>query len=107
MELEQLPEIQKIIHIGKANGEITYDEINDILPEKLTNSDKIDDVFILLNQYGIEIVEEYEKKQVGRRGDTDDQARRRDQAVIGAQYSRPKPAYAFDEMIFLVKGAHG
>ncbi|MCX7632324.1 MAG: RNA polymerase sigma factor RpoD [Turneriella sp.] len=69
MELEQLPEIQKIIHIGKANGEITYDEINDILPEKLTNSDKIDDVFILLNQYGIEIVEEYEKKQVGRRGD--------------------------------------
>lgn len=59
MELEQLPEIQKIIHIGKANGEITYDEINDILPEKLTNSDKIDDVFILLNQYGIEIVEEY------------------------------------------------
>ncbi|MBS0616939.1 MAG: RNA polymerase sigma factor RpoD [Spirochaetes bacterium] len=73
MELEQLPEIQKIIHIGKANGEITYDEINDILPEKLTNSDKIDDVFILLNQYGIEIVEEYEKKQVGRRGDTSSQ----------------------------------
>ena len=70
MELEQLPEIQKIIHIGKANGEITYDEINDILPEKLTNSDKIDDVFILLNQYGIEIVEEYDKKHVGRRGDT-------------------------------------
>ena len=60
MELEQLPEIQKIINIGKANGEITYDEINDILPEKLTNSDKIDDVFILISQYGIEIVEEYE-----------------------------------------------
>jgi len=64
VELEQLPEIQKIIHIGKANGEITYDEINDILPEKLTNSDKIDDVFILLNQYGIEIVEEYDRKVV-------------------------------------------
>ena len=62
MELEQLPEIQRIVNIGKANGEITYDEINDILPEKLINSDKIDDVFILLNQYGIEIVEEYDKK---------------------------------------------
>ena len=60
MDLEQLPEIQKIINIGKANGEITYDEINDILPEKLTNSDKIDDVFILLSQYGIEIIEEYQ-----------------------------------------------
>ena len=64
MKLEQLPEVQKIINIGKANGEITYDEVNDILPEKLINSDKIDDVFILLNQYGIEIIEEYERKKV-------------------------------------------
>lgn len=62
MELEQLPEIQKIVNMGKANGEITYDDINEILPEKLINSDKIDDVFILLTQYGIEIVEEYERK---------------------------------------------
>lgn len=62
MELEQLPEIQKIISMGKANSEITYDDINDILPEKLLNSDKVDDVFILLTQYGIEIVEEYERK---------------------------------------------
>jgi len=69
VELEQLPEIQKIINIGKANGEITYDEINDILPEKLLNSDKIDDVFILLNQYGIEIVEEYDKKSVSKSND--------------------------------------
>ena len=67
MELEQLPEVQKIINIGKANGEITYDEINDILPERLTNSDKIDDVFILLNQYGIDIIEEYNRKQVTKR----------------------------------------
>ncbi|MES0490632.1 MAG: RNA polymerase sigma factor RpoD [Leptospirales bacterium] len=68
MELEQLPEIQKIVNIGKANGEVTYDEINDILPEKLINSDKIDDVFILLNQYGIEIVEEYDKKALQKNG---------------------------------------
>ncbi|MDH5719071.1 MAG: RNA polymerase sigma factor RpoD [Spirochaetia bacterium] len=69
MELEQLPEIQKIINIGKSNGEITYDEINDILPEKLINSDKIDDVFILLNQYGIEIVEEYDKKALSEKSE--------------------------------------
>jgi len=69
VELEQLPEIQKIINIGKSNGEITYDEINDILPEKLINSDKIDDVFILLNQYGIEIVEEYDKKALSEKSE--------------------------------------
>ena len=60
MAIQDLPEIKKIISIGKANGEITYDEINEYLPEKIVNSERIDDVFTLLNQMGIEIVEEYE-----------------------------------------------
>jgi len=60
--LENIPEVKKLIQQGKSNGEITYDEINDILPDKLLNSDKIDDVFILLNQLGIEVVEETTRK---------------------------------------------
>ncbi|MBP7583316.1 MAG: RNA polymerase sigma factor RpoD [Spirochaetes bacterium] len=56
--LENIPEVKKLIQLGKSNGEITYDEINDILPDKLLNSEKIDDVFILLNQLGVEVVEE-------------------------------------------------
>ncbi|MBX7057237.1 MAG: RNA polymerase sigma factor RpoD [Leptospirales bacterium] len=60
--MEDLPEIQKIISIGKANGEITYDEINEYLPEKIVNSERIEDVFTLLNQLGIEVVEEYSSK---------------------------------------------
>ena len=59
MELEKLPEVQKIIQIARLSRVITYDEINRHLPEKLTDSDEIEDVFVLLNQYGIEIVEEY------------------------------------------------
>ena len=83
MELEQLPEIQRIVNIGKANGEITYDEINDILPEKLINSDKIDDVFILLNQYGIEIVEEYDKKSVKQSGAAAGESRAGMSSILG------------------------
>jgi RNA polymerase primary sigma factor len=49
--------------LGKQNGEVTYDEINEILPDKLLNSEKIDDVFILLNQMGIEVVEESTRKE--------------------------------------------
>jgi len=64
MAMEDLPEIQKIISIGKANGEITYDEINDYLPEKIVNSERIEDVFTLLNQLGIEVVEEYTSRAV-------------------------------------------
>ncbi|HRX15354.1 MAG TPA: RNA polymerase sigma factor RpoD [Spirochaetota bacterium] len=60
--LDSNAEIQKLINLGKTNGEITYDEINDILPDKLLNSEKIDDVFILINQLGIEVVEESTRK---------------------------------------------
>ncbi|MBP7735801.1 MAG: RNA polymerase sigma factor RpoD [Spirochaetes bacterium] len=62
MTLDAVPEVKKLIEIGKTNGEVTYDEINDILPDKLLNSEKIDDVFILLNQLGIEMVEESTRK---------------------------------------------
>lgn len=62
ISLESIPEIQKLISIGKTNGEITYDEINEILPDKLLNSDKIDDIFIMINQLGIEVVEESTRK---------------------------------------------
>ncbi len=60
--LENIPEVKRLIELGKANSEITYDEINDILPDKLLNSEKIDDIFILLNQLGIEVVEESTRK---------------------------------------------
>ncbi len=62
MTLDAVPEVKKLIEMGKQNGEVTYDEINDILPDKLLNSEKIDDVFILLNQLGIEVVEESTRK---------------------------------------------
>lgn len=60
--LENIAEVKKLIELGKANNEITYDEINDILPDKLLNSEKIDDIFILLNQLGIEVVEDSTRK---------------------------------------------
>ena len=62
--LQSLPEVQRIIAIGKANSEVSYDEINEILPDKILNSEKIDDVFTLLHELGIEVVEEYSKKSV-------------------------------------------
>ncbi|MCP4132500.1 MAG: RNA polymerase sigma factor RpoD [bacterium] len=61
--MENIPEVKKLIELGKANHEITYDEINETLPDKLLNSEKIDEIFILLNQLGVEVVEEVSNKQ--------------------------------------------
>ncbi len=60
--LENISEVKKLIELGKSNQEVTYDEINDIIPDKLLNSEKIDEIFILLNQMGIDVVEESTRK---------------------------------------------
>jgi RNA polymerase primary sigma factor len=60
--LENITEVKKLIELGKSNQEVTYDEINDIIPDKLLNSEKIDEIFILLNQLGIDVVEESTRK---------------------------------------------
>ncbi len=64
MNIYELPEIKKIISIGKTNGEVTFEVINELLPEKVVNSEKIDEVFGLLHDMGIKIVDEYTTREI-------------------------------------------
>jgi len=49
--------LDKLIAIGKKKGYLTYDEVNDVLPEDITSSDDIDEVFEMLNDEDIQIVD--------------------------------------------------
>jgi RNA polymerase primary sigma factor len=47
---------QQLINMGKAKGFLTYDEINDSMPEEIVSADQIDDWLSTLGDEGIEIV---------------------------------------------------
>jgi RNA polymerase primary sigma factor len=64
VNLQEIPEVSKLVELGKATGEVTYDEISEMLPDKLLNSDKIDELFAIFNQLGIEVVEERNRGNV-------------------------------------------
>ncbi len=49
--------LDKLIALGKKKGYLTYDEVNDILPEEIISSDEIDEVFEMLNNEEIQIVD--------------------------------------------------
>ncbi|HAJ56272.1 MAG TPA: RNA polymerase sigma factor RpoD [Candidatus Omnitrophica bacterium] len=49
--------LDKLIAIGKKKGYLTYDEVNDVLPEDIVSSDEIDEVFEMLNDEDIQIVD--------------------------------------------------
>src|SRR5512136_1162718 len=48
---------QKLITMGKQKGFLTYDEVNDHMPENIVSSDQIDDWLSTLGGEGIEIVD--------------------------------------------------
>jgi RNA polymerase primary sigma factor len=48
---------RELISIGKAKGFLTYDEVNDHMPENIVSTDQIDDWLSTLGGEGIEIVD--------------------------------------------------
>ncbi len=60
-ELQNDPAIQRLIEYGKEKHIVTYEEVNDFLPESLVNSDKIDDVMTLLAQNNITLKEDVDE----------------------------------------------
>jgi RNA polymerase primary sigma factor len=51
-------EMDKIIALGRRKGYLTYDDVNDMLPEDLTSSEEIDRLFEILGNEDIEVVED-------------------------------------------------
>jgi RNA polymerase primary sigma factor len=48
---------QQLITMGKAKGFLTYDDVNDHMPEEVVSSDQIDDWLSTLGDEGIEVVD--------------------------------------------------
>ncbi len=52
------PTVDKLIAWAKDKKIISYDELSDFLPEEIGASDKMDEVLALLEQNGVELIEE-------------------------------------------------
>jgi RNA polymerase primary sigma factor len=55
--------VKKMIARGKERGFITYDELNETLPQEQVSSEQIEDVLAQLSEMGINVVEEEEKDE--------------------------------------------
>ncbi|MEE8179662.1 MAG: RNA polymerase sigma factor region1.1 domain-containing protein, partial [bacterium] len=54
---EYKEKISELIEQGKATGKLTYQEINEQLPESIIDSDEIDDILAKLDELGIDVVD--------------------------------------------------
>jgi RNA polymerase primary sigma factor len=76
---------RELITMGKAKGFLTYDEINDHMPENIVSSDQIDDWLSTLGGEGIEVV------------DSAAQAKGDDKILPGVEEEEPDAVAAKDE----------
>ncbi|MFA5410609.1 MAG: RNA polymerase sigma factor RpoD [Candidatus Omnitrophota bacterium] len=59
-------DVEKIIALGRQKGYLTYDEVNDLLPEDIASSEDIDQIFELLGNEDIQLVESEEERTGGK-----------------------------------------
>ena len=51
--------IKQLVQKGKEKGYLTYEELNDILPDDADISpEKIDDILMMLDELGIDLIDE-------------------------------------------------
>src|SRR3989338_7070144 len=60
---KDLKEIQQLISLGKEKGFLTYEEVNDALPDDLVSADQLDDVLSMFDEMDIEVVGEEDEAQ--------------------------------------------
>jgi RNA polymerase primary sigma factor len=50
--------LRQLVEKGKEKGYLTYEEMNDILPDGIVAPDKIDDILMTLDEQGIDLIDE-------------------------------------------------
>ena len=56
--------LKRLIDIGKDKGYITYEELNDDLPEEIVSSEHIDDVMMMFEELDIMVIDEASRKEI-------------------------------------------
>jgi RNA polymerase primary sigma factor len=74
--------IRELIHLSSEKGYITYDDINEILPEDIVSAEEIDSIMIFLRGMDIEIMDTSEaEKQASRLRKKSEAAAKKQEAV--------------------------
>src|SRR5260370_9187638 len=55
--------LKALIESGKEKGYLTYSQVNDYLPDDAVNPEKLDQLLLVLEEQGIELIDESEAEE--------------------------------------------
>jgi len=59
MELKVDEGLKALLESGKGKGYLTYGQVNDYLPDDAVNPEKLDQLLLILEEHGIELIDEF------------------------------------------------
>lgn len=74
METRESPaQLKRLLKVGRERGYITYEELNETLPQDKLSSEQIEDAMTLISEMGINIVEAEEIEEVSLKEESEDE----------------------------------
>jgi len=81
---------RELITMGKAKGFLTYDEVNEHMPENIVSSDQMDDWLSAFSGEGIEIVDSSSKLKVAEKSEGGADAEEEEEEEVEAKKEEPE-----------------
>src|SRR2546422_10572631 len=77
MDLKMDEGLKALLESGKQKGYLTYSQVNDYLPDDAVNPEKLDQLLLILEEQGIELIDESEaeEREAGTSNLSDEDAR--------------------------------
>src|ERR1700757_3593827 len=63
MEVKMDEGLKALVESGKGKGYLTYSQVNDYLPDDAVNPEKLDQLLLILEEQGIELIDESEAEE--------------------------------------------
>src|SRR6516165_8435269 len=63
MDLKMDEGLKALLESGKVKGYLTYSQVNDYLPDDAVNPEKLDQLLMVLEDHGIELIDETEAEE--------------------------------------------
>ena len=84
--------VKRMIKLAKARGYVTLDELNAVLPSEETSTDQIEDVYAMLSEMGISVVEsEEESDNLANKVEAEQEAESSETALIKVEAASCRP----------------
>lgn len=96
--MERLDEgLKGLLESGKKKGYLTYTQVNDYLPDNAVNPEKLDQLLVLLEEQGIELIDESEAEE--REGGADQNLKEDSQQEIDLSFLEEEEGRRIDDPV--------